>query len=117
VRQLPRRVGCTRAELLESAAKADTTLLPFHFPTCKQRDGYRWTTPQPSEYFARPELLASLSRVDRSDAKGLIWLRGKLQGDFQRGAVFYSGEIPFQIDDRIWAVPLSSLWRQEARAS
>ena len=60
------------------------------------------------------EIKSSMS-ADRSDAKGLIWLRDKLQDNFQHGAVLYSGEIPFQIDDRIWAVPLSSLWRQPVR--
>ena len=57
------------------------------------------------------EIKSSMS-VNRNDAKGLIWLRDKLQVDFRYGAVLYSGEIPFQIDDRIWALPMSSLWRQ-----
>ncbi len=56
----------------------------------------------------------SATAVDRSDAKGLMWLRDKLGNDFHYGAVLYSGKIPFQIDDDIWALPLSSLWRQSA---
>jgi len=54
----------------------------------------------------------SATAVDRSDAKGLIWLRDKIGDDFHYGAVLYSGTIPFKIDDRIWALPLSSLWRK-----
>jgi uncharacterized protein len=53
----------------------------------------------------------SSTQVDRRDAKGLLWLRDKLGDDFRFGAVIYSGQIPFQIDDKVWALPMSSLWR------
>ncbi len=56
----------------------------------------------------------SAAAADRSDAKGLIWLRDRLGKDFHYGAVLYSGTIPFELDDRIWALPLSSLWRTPA---
>ena len=58
----------------------------------------------------------SATAVDRSDAKGLMWLRDKVGEDFRYGAVLYSGTIPFQIDDRIWALPMSSLWRKPSSA-
>ncbi len=54
----------------------------------------------------------SSTKVDRTDAKGLLWLRDQLRDDFRYGAVLYTGEFPFQIDDRIWALPMSSLWRR-----
>lgn len=54
----------------------------------------------------------SSTRVDRSDAKGLFWLRDRAEESFHFGAVLYSGSLPFQIDDRIWALPISSLWRE-----
>lgn len=53
----------------------------------------------------------SATSVSRADAKGLLWLRDRVGSDFRYGAVLYSGGVPFQIDDRIWALPLSSLWR------
>ena len=53
----------------------------------------------------------SSTSVDRSDAKGLLWLRDKLGDAFSFGAVLYSGVLPFEIDDRVWALPISSLWR------
>ena len=52
----------------------------------------------------------SSSVVGRDDAKGLIWLRERLGDAFAGGAVLSSGRIPFQIDDRVWALPLSALW-------
>ena len=53
----------------------------------------------------------SSTSVDASDAKGLVWLRDKLGEDFRYGAVLYSGSLPFQLGERIWALPISSLWR------
>lgn len=53
----------------------------------------------------------SSTRVDRSDAKNLFWLRDRLGADFHFGAVLFTGPLPFQIDDRIWALPISSLWK------
>ena len=53
----------------------------------------------------------SSTAANRSDAKGLIWLRDKLGDDFHYGAVLYAGKIPFKIDDRVWALPINSLWQ------
>lgn len=53
----------------------------------------------------------SSTQVDRNDVKGLLWLKEKLGTSFHYGAVIYTGTLPFQIDDRIWAIPASSLWR------
>ncbi|WP_419944563.1 ATP-binding protein [Candidatus Poriferisodalis sp.] len=52
----------------------------------------------------------SSSVVGRDDARGLMWLRDRLGDEFAGGVVLSSGRIPFQIDDRVWALPLSSLW-------
>jgi len=54
----------------------------------------------------------SSTQVDHHDAKGLRWLRDKLGDAFHYGAIVYTGQIPFQLDDRIWAIPASALWRQ-----
>ena len=48
--------------------------------------------------------------VGRDDARHLLWLRDRLADTFHYGAVLYSGQIPYQIDDRIWALPISTLW-------
>ena len=52
----------------------------------------------------------SSTKVNRSDAKGLVWLRDQLGDQFHRGVVLYSGQHPFQLADRIWALPTSTLW-------
>jgi predicted AAA+ superfamily ATPase len=53
----------------------------------------------------------SSSRVDGADARGLIWMRERLGDQFHRGVVLYSGSLPFQLSEKVWALPLSSLWR------
>lgn len=44
------------------------------------------------------------------DARHLRWLRDRLGDSFVRGVVFHTGPQPFELDDRIWALPISTLW-------
>lgn len=44
------------------------------------------------------------------DAKHLIWLRDQLGSDFLAGAVIHSGPGLFDLSDRIYAIPLCTLW-------
>jgi len=53
----------------------------------------------------------SSTSVDRADARGLLWLRDKLGARFHYGAVVYTGALPFRIDEKVWAIPMSALWR------
>ncbi len=57
----------------------------------------------------------SASTVSRDDAGGLLWLRDRLGDDFAGGAILSSASTPFQIDDRVWALPLSALWNPPRR--
>ncbi len=52
----------------------------------------------------------SSNSVSRNDAKGLLWLREQLGDDFAGGVILSSASVPFQIEDRVWALPLSALW-------
>lgn len=44
------------------------------------------------------------------DARHLTWLREELGTRFVRGIVFNTGPQPFDLGDRIWAMPIASLW-------
>jgi predicted AAA+ superfamily ATPase len=46
----------------------------------------------------------------RKDAKHLLWLRDELGAGFVRGIVFHTGPQPFELDERVWAVPIAALW-------
>jgi predicted AAA+ superfamily ATPase len=44
------------------------------------------------------------------DARHLTWLREELGESFVRGIVFHTGRQPFELDTRIWALPIATLW-------
>jgi predicted AAA+ superfamily ATPase len=48
--------------------------------------------------------------VQQRDARHLKTLRTALGDDFVRGVVLHSGTHAYELDDRIWAVPISSFW-------
>jgi len=47
---------------------------------------------------------------DARDARHLIWLRDQLGDRFVAGVVFHTGPRVFELDDRIAAAPISSIW-------
>lgn len=98
-------VAAELATHIETAAE-QTSL--FHF---RDRDGHEVDIVLEQRGRIVGLEVKSATAVDRSDAKGLMWLRDKVGDDFHYGAVLYSGTIPFEIDDRIWALPISCLWR------
>jgi len=50
------------------------------------------------------------SAPSRRDAVHLSWLRDRLGDKFVRGIVFHTGPAPFELDERIWALPISTIW-------
>jgi predicted AAA+ superfamily ATPase len=48
-------------------------------------------------------------------ARHLIWLRDELGDNLVAGVVLHTGPRPFRIDDRIHALPISSLWASHDR--
>ena len=69
------------------------------------------------------DLIAELSREDvvaveiksssapkRSDARHLEWLREQLGERFLAGAVLHTGPRPFRLAERIYALPICTLW-------
>lgn len=46
------------------------------------------------------------------DARHLVWLRDQLNDRFVRGVVFHTGPAAFELDERILALPISTLWAE-----
>lgn len=44
------------------------------------------------------------------DGRHLAWLRDELGDAFVRGILFHTGRQPFELGDRVWALPIASLW-------
>ncbi|MCY3564413.1 MAG: DUF4143 domain-containing protein [bacterium] len=55
----------------------------------------------------------SASGLSRDDWRGLVRLRAELGTRFHAGIVFYTGDMPYEPDDRIYAVPIDRLWSGE----
>jgi predicted AAA+ superfamily ATPase len=47
---------------------------------------------------------------DRNAARHLTWLRDRLGERFLHGVVFHTGPTPFELSERVTAVPICSLW-------
>jgi hypothetical protein len=45
-----------------------------------------------------------------ASARHLVWLREQLGERFMRGVVFHTGPRPFELDERILALPISAIW-------
>jgi hypothetical protein len=43
-------------------------------------------------------------------ARHLEWLRDELGDQFALGVLFHTGPRPFEMADRLWALPISALW-------
>ena len=95
-------------ELLAHIETAQEETRMFHL---RDRDGKEVDIVLESQGRIAGIEVKSSSVVGRDDAKGLLWLRDRLGEDFAGGAVLSSASVPFQIDDRVWALPLSALWR------
>ncbi len=52
--------------------------------------------------------------VRSRDFKGLAYLRERLGRRLLAGVVLYAGEQTFPFGERLWALPLSSLWEGDA---
>lgn len=55
------------------------------------------------------EIKATTAPTPR-DARHLAWLRDELGDAFIRGILFHTGPQPFDVDERIWAIPIAALW-------
>ena len=44
------------------------------------------------------------------DARHLAWMRDQLGERFVRGVVLHTGPQPFELGDRLWALPIWALW-------
>jgi len=45
------------------------------------------------------------------DAKHLAWLRDQTDDQFLAGIVLHTGPAAFPLGERLWALPISTLWQ------
>ncbi len=95
-------------ELMKQAAMIDQPLALSHF---RDRTGAEVDlVVERSDGSVIAVEVKSAAAVNRSDGKGLRFLRDKLGDRLIAGVVFHTGPLTVQLDDRIWATPVSALW-------
>lgn len=95
-------------ELMKQAAMIDQPLALSHF---RDRTGAEVDlVVERSDGSVIAVEVKSAAAVNRSDGKGLRFLRDKLGDRLVAGVVFHTGPLTVQLDDRIWATPVSALW-------
>ena len=96
------------AELMRQATSIDEALTFAHF---RDRSGV-----EVDIIIERPDgsvvaiEVKSARTVNQHDARGLTFLRDRLGDRFQCGILFHTGPLTARLGDRIWAVPVASLW-------
>ncbi|GAA4699713.1 hypothetical protein APR04_003938 [Promicromonospora umidemergens] len=54
--------------------------------------------------------IKAANAVKPQAARHLEWLRDSLGSSFKRGVVFHTGDTTYPMGDRIWAMPIASIW-------
>jgi uncharacterized protein len=97
------------AQLRSEAVVADAAPTLHHLRVANGRHEVDIVLEGPGGVIVAVEVKASAS-VEVNDARHLIWLRDELGDQFVAGVVFHTGPLVHRLADRIWALPISSLW-------
>lgn len=95
-------------ELLRHAGWAERRARVYHYQ--REREDIDLVLEWTDGTVAGIEVKASAT-VGTDDARRLIKLRGQRGDKFRSGVVIYSGAQTVPLGDRLWAVPISGLWR------
>jgi len=96
------------SELIKQLSFTDLRATLFHFRTSDGKE-VDFLLEQPNGHLAGIEVKAA-DRVQSSDFKGLLELQQQTGDDFRCGVVLYQGTETVAFGEKLWAVPLSSLW-------
>jgi predicted AAA+ superfamily ATPase len=96
------------SELIKQLSFTDLRATLFHFRTSDGKE-VDFVLEQPNGHLAGIEVKAA-DRVQASDFKGLLELQQQTGDDFRCGVVLYQGTETVAFGEKLWAVPLSSLW-------
>lgn len=97
------------AQLEPEAALAEDPVRLHHLRTPNGRHEIDLIAELPSGKVVAIEIKASTA-IGRQHAAHLVWLRDELGPRFAGGVILHTGPDSFQLDDRIVAAPISSLW-------
>ncbi len=97
------------AQVAPEAALAVHPVRLHHLRTAGGREEIDLLAEMPGGRVAAIEVKASAA-VGRRDARHLVWLRDRLGDRFAAGVVLHTGPDVFELDDRVMAAPISTIW-------
>lgn len=97
------------AQLRPEIDVAESSSAMFHLRQADGRHEVDILLEGPGGQLVAIEVKASAA-PDLEMAKHLCWLRDALPDRFTLGVVFHTGPYAFVLDDRIWALPISTIW-------
>jgi predicted AAA+ superfamily ATPase len=96
-------------QLLAELHATDRRDHAFHLRTEKGRQEIDLVVETDDQRIIAIEVKAQ-SAPSRDSAKHLIWLQQRLGDKFEVGVVFHTGPLSYQLADKIWAHPISTIW-------
>jgi predicted AAA+ superfamily ATPase len=97
------------AQLRSELAVAETSPAMFHLRQADGRHEADLVLEGPLGRIVAIEVKAH-SAPTMKMARHLEWLRDELGDQFALGVLFHTGPRPFEMADRLWALPISALW-------
>lgn len=97
------------SQLRPEVALRGTRAQVFHIRTKAGREEVDIVVELPGSTIVAFEVKSTASPSDR-DAKHLRWLRDRAGAQFLAGAVMHTGPETFEMDDRIFAIPICAFW-------
>ena len=98
------------SQLRAECATADAAPAIYHLRRSDARHEVDVVLEGPAGTVVGVEIKAA-STVDAADARHLAWLRDELGERFINGVIFHTGKLRFQLDERILALPISTIWQ------
>jgi len=96
-------------QLLAELYAEDTRGRAFHLRTEKGRQEVDLVVEMGDQSLVAIEVKAQ-SAPSSDSAKHLLWLKQKVGDRFGAGVVFHTGPMSYRLADRIWALPISTIW-------
>ncbi|MCH7950940.1 MAG: DUF4143 domain-containing protein, partial [Candidatus Dadabacteria bacterium] len=95
-------------EVIKQLSWSGTALKPYYFRTHKGREVDMVLENRKKELYGIE--VKATSAVDKNDFKGLSYLKELRPKNFQKGIVLYTGNQVIKFADKLYAVPISTLW-------
>ncbi len=98
-------------EIIKQLSWSDISLKLYHFRTHKGSEVDIVLESRKKELYGIE--VKTSSSVSSKDFKGLRYLKDLKPGNFVRGVVLYTGDQVIKFENKLYAVPISSLWTEK----